>query len=157
MTKPCKPLLYDYFKPVKVFLSWYILQHLFNCKFFKAVGSCYFSFTRWFFNESDNITWLSPDKEDMKLLLVYLPYPNACNSLAKRSLESVAQFKGIRADFDDIIQQGTESGQRKGGWEQGDVAKLYTHLQVVIKGVFILEDISMWLLSDFSFKCHQEQ
>ena len=71
--------------------------------------------------------------------LTYLPGTNALYCLTKRTLHGAAQLEGIAADLDDVVDECTHGGHGEGGGEQGHVAKLDQHLQVVLERVFILK------------------
>ena len=68
-----------------------------------------------------------------------LPDPDVFHSDSKGSLIRAAQFEGIAPDLDQVVEQGTDCSQWKGRGEESDVAKLDAHLQVVLKGIVILQ------------------
>ena len=71
-----------------------------------------------------------------------LPYPYGLHPLAKWSLQGHAEFEGIASDLNDVVEEGTEGCQRKGRGEEGHVAELDEHLQVVLVGILILLIVS---------------
>ena len=49
-----------------------------------------------------------------------------------------AEFEGVTADFNEIVEESTEASQGVGGAEECDVSKLYEHLEVVVKRPLVL-------------------
>ena len=49
-----------------------------------------------------------------------------------------AEFEGVTADFNEIVEESAEASQGVGGAEECDVSKLYEHLEVVVEGALVL-------------------
>lgn len=62
----------------------------------------------------------------------YLPSANVLYSFRKRSPGDSAQFEGVGAHFEHIVDDGTKSGRRIHGGKQNHIAKLDKHLEVVV-------------------------
>lgn len=60
------------------------------------------------------------------------------NSLGERSLVDETEFESVAADFNEIIEESAEAGERVGGAEESDVTELYKHLQIVLEGPLVL-------------------
>ena len=53
-----------------------------------------------------------------------------------------AELEGVPADLDQVVEEGAESGQRVGRREEGHVAELDEHLQIVVEGSVILQNVN---------------
>ena len=67
-----------------------------------------------------------------------LPGPDTLDPLREGPLVDVAQLEGVTPDLDEVVEERAEAGQGVGGAEEGDVAKLDEHLEVVVKGSLVL-------------------
>ena len=56
-----------------------------------------------------------------------------------------AEFESVAADFNEIIEESAEAGERVGGAEESDVAELYEHLQIVLEGPLVLRSGALHL------------
>lgn len=70
----------------------------------------------------------------------YLPDADVFYSLAKRSLERHAELESIAPDLNDVVEQSAHSGHWKSRGKQSHVTKLYQHLQIILKSVFVLQN-----------------
>ena len=67
-----------------------------------------------------------------------LPDAHTLYALSKRTLEGGAQFEGVAANLDDVVEEPAHGGHGEGGREERHVPELNEHLQVVLKRVLIL-------------------
>lgn len=79
---------------------------------------------------------LTPEtKSRCKACAPHLPLADALHSVAEGSLQTSAQFEGVAADLNDVVDERAHSRQREGRGEQHHVAELDKHLLVVLEGV----------------------
>lgn len=64
-----------------------------------------------------------------------LPLAYALHAESKRPLQASAEFEGITADLNDVVDESTHGSQGKGRREEHHVAELDKHLLVVLEGV----------------------
>ncbi len=64
-----------------------------------------------------------------------LPLANALHSDPKGPLQAGAEFKGVTADLNDVVDECAHGSQREGRGEEHHVAKLDKHLLIVLEGV----------------------
>ena len=50
-----------------------------------------------------------------------------------------AELEGVAPDLDQVVEEGAEGGQRVGRGEEGHVAKLDKHFQVVVERSLVLK------------------
>lgn len=67
----------------------------------------------------------------------YLPRSDVLNFAGHRSLEGHTEFKCVRPDLDDIVQDGPERRYRVNGRKQNYIAELDEHLQIIIERALV--------------------
>lgn len=70
-----------------------------------------------------------------------LPLSNVLHSLSERPLKASAEFQGITADLDYVVDKSTHGRQGKRRGEKHHIAKLNEHLLVVLKCVLFRSNI----------------
>ena len=72
-------------------------------------------------------------------------WPTHLDSLGERSLVDKAELEGVAPDLDHVVEEGAQASQGVGRAEQGHVAKLDEHLEVVVKCSLVLGSWSLHL------------
>lgn len=102
------------------------------------------------FRETQRHFYLRPVVQTMfyKTKCLDLPLPNVLYSLSERPLKAGAQFQGITADLNDVVDESTHGRQGKRRGEKHHIAKLDEHLLVVLQCVLFRPNIrKLFLLS----------